>query len=258
MFKRVATSFAGMAIALMLTAATSHTVNYNTTATITEFSVCKTVKNLHATGLALFVPTNTSTEWSTFYGNPPAGVTVNTSGCVTPGNHDYTTAGTFTFTVPAFNTLTVQVWGGGGGGAGGNPSTPAATSGGQSSFNAALIANGGSPSTGASGAAGGTASGGTTNTTGGTGASSSSSAGGTCPASGPCHGGNGARWCPVTCSVTEGGGGSGGYSTKTYSAGQLTVGANVTVKVGAAGQGGTGTAADGGDGGAGRVYISWN
>ena len=37
----------------------------------------------------------------------------------TPGSTTYSTAGTFSFTVPEYNTLTVIVKGGGGGGGGG-------------------------------------------------------------------------------------------------------------------------------------------
>lgn len=63
-------------MATLLTAASSHQVNYGTNQDITEFSTCKNVANASSTGKALFVPTNTSTEWSTFYGHAPAGVTI--------------------------------------------------------------------------------------------------------------------------------------------------------------------------------------
>jgi len=42
---------------------------------------------------------------------------------IVPGSVTYSTAGTLSFTVPAHNTLTVQVWGGGGGGAGAKQGT---------------------------------------------------------------------------------------------------------------------------------------
>ena len=57
------------------------------------------------------------------------------------------------------------------------------------------------------------------------------------------------------------GGGGGGYSALTYSVGQLSVGSNVGIVVGAGGAGGfySGyTLNDGGNGAPGEVYISWN
>lgn len=56
-------------------AADSYQVNHGATATITEHGVCRQVTNSHASGLAIFVPTKTSTEWASFYTNTPAGVT---------------------------------------------------------------------------------------------------------------------------------------------------------------------------------------
>jgi hypothetical protein len=55
-------------------AATSHQVNNGASLAITEFAACRLVTNNHASGLAIFVPTATSGEWSAFYGNVPAGV----------------------------------------------------------------------------------------------------------------------------------------------------------------------------------------
>lgn len=46
---------------------------------ITAHSQCRGITNNHASGLALMVPTSTSTEWAAFYNNPPAGVAV--AGC---------------------------------------------------------------------------------------------------------------------------------------------------------------------------------
>lgn len=192
---------------------------------------------------------------------------------VVPGSQDFSSSGTFN--VPAYNTLTVQVWGAGGGGGGwrygaysyaGNP-------GGASSFNSDIIANGGGGGFSAGGA-GGTASGGTTNTVGGTGivgtmgncnsgvggASPNGGAGGaTAGASGGAPGGGGASGCYINFMLS--GGGGGGYSSKTYTAGQLS--GTVTVVVGAGGVGGgeagaAGWPSLGGTGGNGRVYISWN
>lgn len=64
------------AAAITLTAASGYQVNYNTTSTITEWNICKKVTNAHTSGKAIFVPTNTSTEWSTFRSKAPAGVTL--------------------------------------------------------------------------------------------------------------------------------------------------------------------------------------
>jgi len=44
----------------------------------TEFNVCRKVAN--ATGFSIMIPTKTSSEWSSFYTNPPGSVTV--SGCI--------------------------------------------------------------------------------------------------------------------------------------------------------------------------------
>ncbi|MBS0234515.1 MAG: hypothetical protein JSR99_13630 [Proteobacteria bacterium] len=66
----------------MLTAATGYQVNNGANQDITEFSTCKNVANAHASGKAIFVPTKTSTEWSQFYNNTPAGVTI--SACAGP------------------------------------------------------------------------------------------------------------------------------------------------------------------------------
>lgn len=59
----------------ILTGASSYQVNNGAAVDITEHSTCKTVTNNHASGKAVFVPTATSTEWTQFYTNPPAGVT---------------------------------------------------------------------------------------------------------------------------------------------------------------------------------------
>ena len=42
---------------------------------ITAFTVCSKITNSHASGKALFVPVNSSGEWSTFRSNLPSGVT---------------------------------------------------------------------------------------------------------------------------------------------------------------------------------------
>ncbi len=45
-------------------------------ATITAHSVTKKVTNSHASGLTIYIPLNSATEWSTYVANPPAGVLV--------------------------------------------------------------------------------------------------------------------------------------------------------------------------------------
>lgn len=45
-------------------------------ATITAHSVTKKVTNNHASGLTIYVPLNTSTEWAAYVASPPPGVTV--------------------------------------------------------------------------------------------------------------------------------------------------------------------------------------
>lgn len=65
---------------------------------------------------------------------------------VVTGSQNYTTPGTYTFTVPAFNTLIVNVWGGGGAGAriNGSPTNIGSeNSGGTSSFGGYITATGG-------------------------------------------------------------------------------------------------------------------
>ncbi|WP_423415862.1 hypothetical protein RLW55_05950 [Hyphomicrobium sp. B1] len=262
--------------AVLLTAATGYQVNHGTNQDITEWSVCKNVANNSPTGKAIFVPTKTSTEWAAFYNASTPGITIANCGCtVTPGSQSYTTAGSFSFTIPCYNTLTVQVWGGGGGGAGATSgSRKAGTTGGASNFDGALVANGGVHApTSASGGAGGTASGGTTNTTGaagtatvgGAGANGGSGGGSSGnnkpgkPGSAPGGGGSGGYFLAVMGGSTArgGGGGGGGYTTRSYASGVYTVGTSVNATVGAGGVGGNSTY-DGGAGAVGRVTITWN
>ena len=61
---------------LVVYAATSYQVNYNATVEVDEHSTCKKVTNGSGTGLAIFVPTNTTGEWSAFRENLPSGVTL--------------------------------------------------------------------------------------------------------------------------------------------------------------------------------------
>ena len=189
---------------------------------------------------------------------------------------NFTSGGTFT--VPAYETLTVTVngAGGGGGGAAGVYSYTCGKStcyagvagvsnggtGGGSSFNTTVVGNAGgggvkAPGTTSAGGAGssGTASGGDTNTTGG-----------------GAGGGSGPNNCNGYGSVTlgtAGAGGAGGQAVKTYSPGGLTIGAGITVTVGSGAGGGTGGTGSeefgggycngntGGTGTAGNVSVTW-
>lgn len=148
----------------------------------------------------------------------------------------YTTAGTYTFTVPStFQGLSVTVKGGGAGGTGcdgvGGPYAGGG-SGGASSFNGTVIANGGGQFSD------GTASGGDTNITGGgaTGGVGSYAA---------CNGINNSQ------------GGNGGSATKYFTSATLTPGSSVTVVVGSGGSGG-GTVFTSPNGGTGSVSISYS
>ncbi|MEZ5898505.1 MAG: hypothetical protein R3D51_03330 [Hyphomicrobiaceae bacterium] len=200
-----------------------------------------------------------------------------TTATVTAGSQTFSSAGTFTFTVPHHQTLTVKVWGGGGGGAGcSSYSEVAGGNGGNSSWATSVYGNGGKKASASAGGAGGTASGGTTNQTGGTGSTSGSNgakggngaSGGAGGAqrtsngaghngSAPGGGGGGARFV-ARGSCNGDGGGGGGYATRTYAAGTYTQGTSVTVVVGASGSRGNGSSYKGGTGGVGRVTVSWN
>jgi len=94
-------------------ASDSSTVNFTTNQSITAFSICKKVTNGSGTGLNVYVPTQSSAEWASFYNNPPAGVTIGS--CATPitiatsqSNADLctiagnpTTPSNYVFTIPA-------------------------------------------------------------------------------------------------------------------------------------------------------------
>src|SRR3990167_9332056 len=162
-----------------------------------------------------------------------------------------------TFTVPAYGTLTVEVWGGGasGGGSNGYVTSIAGNSGTQSSFFGVVAGGGigpaaGTGSGGLTGGVGGIASGGDTNTSGGAGSNgradfcpyAPSGAGGASPNGGaggagisaavPSNpgsapgggggGGLGAQYQPgqgLWYCRGAAGGGAGAYSKKTYAAG---------------------------------------
>lgn len=191
-----------------------------------------------------------------------------------PGSQDYTTPGTYAFIVPVYNTLTVTVDGAGGGGAG---ELSAAVAGGNSSFNGTVIAGGGGAGSTAAAGASSAASGGDSNLggapgqiifSGGNGGSAASGASGgtgsgnnnTSAQPGGFPGGGGGA---CTYGVTNGGGGGGGArAVKTYTIGQLAPGSSITVIVGQGGARGNSAANSGnwanGNGGTGRVQISWS
>ena len=74
---------AALLVAGVAIASDSFTVAYGANQSITSFSVCKKVTNGSPTGLSVYVPNTTAAEWASFYGSPPAGVSV--SACVTTG-----------------------------------------------------------------------------------------------------------------------------------------------------------------------------
>lgn len=241
--------------------------------------VCKLVTN--TTSNTLCVNTYNSAEWQSFYNNPGSATV---SSCVVPGSQDYTSAGTYTFNVPAFNTLIVDVWGAGGGGGGYygyNGYSPSAysTSGGNSSFNANIIAYGGGrgpdyPCSSGAQPSGAGWSGGDSGTNGGTGIFRGSGGNGGNGGSGGgsgtlncCNGnpggfpGGGGGGFVISGSRGTCGGAGGGYTRKTYYAGQISIGAAITVVVGSHGTFGYSHPPGydaGGDGADGRVTITWN
>lgn len=278
-------------------------VPHAATYTINEHSVCRRVQNNRSTGLPVMVPTKAASEWSTgansFLNATPVGVTVSscsacgdtgnctasTGGSVTPGSQTFSTAGSFNFTIPCHNTLTIQVWGGGGGGQGAdNASTyVAGGTGGTSSWNSSLLqatgGQGGPAGTSLAVPTGGGGSGGTTNISGGNGVGrqvnygcvsnagegANGGAGGTTTSPGPgvagtAPGGGGSGPCFFAgkSSVSLAAGGGGDYTTVNYASGSYTAGAIVPVVVGVGGTGGNGASSDGGAGGSGRISITWN
>ena len=71
----------------MVFAAQYYQVGNTTTVTVNEWSTCSKVTN--NCGPAIFVPTNTSAEWSTFITNKPA--CIGLGSCAVPVNCSYTT-----------------------------------------------------------------------------------------------------------------------------------------------------------------------
>lgn len=201
-----------------------------------------------------------------------------TTADVVAGSQSYTTAGTYSFSVPHHQSITVQAWGGGGGGGGCSGGTKiGGGTGGQSSWASAVFANGGGGGASGGGGGGG-ASGGSTNQSGGNGESGTTSyagAGGAGASGGgggarhtssgngggggaPGGAGAGARFIFRGGNCGAGGGGGGGYSTRSYTAGTYSAGGSVTVIVGGGGARGNGSSYDGGTGAVGRVTITWN
>lgn len=103
--RRVARALLCALAAVALTGATSYQVNYGANQNITEWSTCKKVTNNSVTGKAIFVPTKTNTEWSSFYANPSSGVTAATCQCSVASGTNWT-VGSSTCTVPS--TLTIN------------------------------------------------------------------------------------------------------------------------------------------------------
>lgn len=184
----------------------------------------------------LGVPTGGTIYMSQFYGAVRS----------VAGSRSWTSPGTYTFTIPPYSTMRIDVRGAGGGGGGSTYDAGASgqtgAAGGNASVSATgLIGRGGSGGQGSyynkpGKAASGTASGGNVvNTTGG---GSDGGVGG-------------------TYGATKGGdGGDGGRAVSDYGPGALGVGATLTITVPSGGNGGAGQVA-GARGGHGAVYISW-
>jgi hypothetical protein len=190
---------------------------------------------------------------------------------VVAGSQTYSTPGMHYFTVPSFNTLTIQVWGGGGGG--GSYSNPETADNGYETWiewidviDGYLKAEGGYRGRGGTGGNGGTGYYGSTNLSGsngtlsGGGASPNGGSGGSgCRSNGTIPGGGGGG-CSKGVSGHGGGGGGGGYVFDSYNATEVTPGTTFQISVGEGGAGGyDGTAANaGGNGADGAVNITWN
>src|SRR3989344_5684114 len=105
-----------LGFAVILEASDNSTVNFGANQSITAFSTCKKVTNGSATGLNVYVPTQSDAEWQSFYMNPPSGIIIescaeeiilatttptytNINLCTLAGNP--TTPSTYVFTIPA-------------------------------------------------------------------------------------------------------------------------------------------------------------
>jgi hypothetical protein len=184
----------------------------------------------------LNVPTGGAIYLSQFYGAQKS----------VAGSRSFTSPGTYSFTIPVYSTLRIDVRGAGGGGGGstydaGYPGSNGAAGGDATVSGTGLRGNGGAGGQGSyynkpGKAASGSGSGG--NVLNSTGAGADGGVGG-------------------TYGATKGGdGGDGGRAVSDYGPGALGVGATLTVTVPSGGNGGAGQAA-GAKGGNGAVYISW-
>lgn len=209
---------------------------------------------------------------------------------INPGSIIYSTPGTYSFTVPRYNTLLIKGWSGGGGGQG--AWSTAGTSGTLTSF-LSMTLNGGTRGTSSGGAGGTVVDSGTLGTRlftpGNNGFNPSTSAlpitggaGGTAPNGGtggiggststfgsrsnglpgiiPGAGGGGFAYINSSgFRYAGGGGGSGAYGIITISyTPLLLVGTVINIVVGAKGTGGVSSTAVGGNGADGRVEIYWS
>ena len=153
-------------------------------------------------------------------------------------------AGSMSFTVPTYNTLVVELYGGGG--CGSNSSGYSSSAGGNTTISSlGLTANGGGPSTGSTNGTPGTASGGDTNLTGNVPAAQGPNGNGS-----PFYGEGGIG------NTSSGGayGGGGGYCKKTYSSGAAGIPAVGSVITGTVGIGGGGVV----PGNAGAIKWTWS
>ena len=211
---------------------------------------------------------------------------------VTPGSTTITATGSGSFTVPAYNTLVIELWGGGGGSGSvvGTASGYNGTDGADTFITSlSLIAGGGKLSLGAgnygvsAGGVGGTATGGNINTSGGNGGSPvnynylNQNAGGSSPNGGaggaysgaylvngnpgfsPGGGGGGAAYSNNSGTVgVSGGAGGGAYCKKTYALGTIPFGTGLIFSVGTGGRGGYQGANTGAAGAPGQIKFTWS
>ena len=128
----------------ILYASDSSSVTHSVTQSITAFGVCKKVTNSSPTAKTVYVPTQSSAEWASFYSNLPAGVTAASCGPLTTQVILLTSGSSWT--VPADwnnSNNSIEVIGGGGGG-GNSPGNPSAGGGGAYSKVVNIMLNPGS------------------------------------------------------------------------------------------------------------------
>ena len=204
---------------------------------------------------------------------------------VVPGSQTYDVAGTYSFTVPVFNTMTVELWGAGGGGGNYDRYGGYSNSGGTSTFHTAYASGGGGGQGagtdrygglvyGVGGAGASTVNGNVTATAGNAGYAGDSGILGV-GAGAPNGGANvspGYRVAPSTAGSTPGGGGagfyydtggkfpavaggagSGAYAKSIFTPVLLSPATVLTVTVGAGGSG----LGYGGNGADGKITVVW-